>query len=733
MEFRVLEEGPGINLTQTTNSVVIEVDPNTLPLPTLPGLIDLSRQVTGILPVVNGGTGSSTPLGARQNLLAAGSIVNMGGTSLVHAVAYNPTTTNLQVKGLTSDPEVTLTENANDVRLGINQAMLNLGSIGGQISLTSQVTGVLPITNGGTGASNAGQALDNLNGLFSARSLGGTTILGTPIIENVPGSGERLLIKGISNGTGTVVTDLGTSLSVDIAATNVGTGTGTVLKTPIGTSLSLRTITGAAGITVATVGDEITISGSGAASNMVSVGTGQPVLVTPLGNPIQFRSIVGRFGLSDSIVGQDVVLDFDGVNVGAGQGIFVAPVAASNTSAQYKSLSAVTTNPGLVVTSTATEVQFQAIVASAANLGTGATLLANPNPTTPGSTLNFRSIIGTNGILHTQNASDVTLSLNAINVGGAAETLITPIVGTAQLRTISDGGGISVAQEATNIRVSFEGLTLGAGSPIYIPAEGSGPAQFRSIVGGVGVTAVTNPTDVTLDLDVINVGGGSEVLVTPLAGPVQFRTLVEGNGINLAQAATSITVAADLANLGAGVPILVPGATHNFKSLIAGAGITLTPTATDVTLAATVAGAINVGATPIAPATATAQVLANGPITTASTVAQFKSITSSDNSVTITQTATQINLRSNNRVVAFHTTAATFTDPGSVTPNVQNITHNLGTNQIMVQVRNSSGEVLTNYRVVPGPAGSNTVGISWGSPTAVPVGACTVFVTGILP
>ena len=828
MEFRVLEEGPGINLTQTTNSVIIEVDPTSLNLANIPGQINLGTQVTGVLPIVNGGTGATTPLAARQNLTAAGSIVSMGGTSLVHATPYNATTTNLQIKGLTSDPEITLTANANDVKLGINQALLNLGSMGGQIDLATQTTGTLPISKGGTGATTAGQALDNLNGVFSARSLGGTSILGTPVIENVAGSGERLLVKGLQNGLGTTVTDNGTSLSVDIAASNVGAGTGQVLKTPVGTSLDLRTITGVGSITVATVGDEITISGSPV--NIASVGTGTPVLVTPVGNPVQVRSVLGRYGINNSLVGQDVVLDYDAVNVGAGQGVYVVPAAMSDTTAQYKSLSAVAVKPGLVVTSTATEVQFQAIIADAANLGAGALVLANPSPTAPGSTLNFRSIIGTNGILHTQNANDITLSLNAINVGGGAESLVLPIAGAAQFRTFVKGAGTTTTQAATTLKVDFDGTSIGTGAPVYVAPVGTGPAQFKSIIGGLGLTEVSNASDVTLNFNAINVGGGSEVLVTPLVDPVQFRTLVEGNGINLTQAATSITVVADLANLGSGLPILVPGATHNFKSLIQGTGITLTATSNDITVAATlagatnigtgievlelpitagmmkfrkvlgryganaslvgsdvvidydaenigsgqgvlvtpvttdtkaqykslsavavnpglavtstatevqfqaiVAGATNVGTAPIAPALSTAQVLANGPITAPGTVAQFKSLTSSDNSITITQTATQVDLKSSNKVVAFHTTAATFTDPASVTPNAQNVTHNLGTNQIMVQIRDSSGLVLTNYQVRPGAAGSNTVGISWGSPGAVPFGACTVFVTGILP
>jgi len=220
--------------------------------------------------------------------------------------------------------------------------------------------------------------------------------------------------------------------------------------------------------------------------------------------------------------------------------------------------------------------------------------------------------------------------------------------------------------------------------------------NFRRVLGRYGTNASLVGSDVVIDYDAENIGTGEGVLLAPNMTEVkaQFKSI---------------------------------------KAVATNPGIAVTSTATEVQLQSIVASAVNVGAAPIAPATATAQVLANGPITAPGTVAQFKSITSSDNSVRITQTATQVDLRSSNKIVAFHTTAATFTDPASVTPNVQNITHNLGTNQIMVQIRNSGGEVLTNYRVIPGAAGSNTVGISWGSSSAVPVGACTVFVTGILP
>jgi hypothetical protein len=694
MEFRVLEEGPGINLTQTTNSVVVEVDVSTLNLPSLSGQINLATQVIGILPVTNGGTGASTPLVARQNLSAASSIVSMGGTSLVHAVPYNASTTNLQLKGLSSDPELVITANANDLRLGINQSLLNLSAMGGQVDLNSKVSGTLPIANGGTGANVAGQALDNLNGVFSARSLGGTSILGTPVLENVPASGERLLFKGIESGIATLVVDNGTAtaLKVDVVAANVGAGTGTILKTPVTSSLDLRTITGSGSITVTTSGDEINISG--APISVTSVGTGQPVLVNPAASPLQFRSILGRYGITDSTVGQDIVLDLDGSNVGTGQGVFVVPTGIAEGSAQFKTLAPVSSNSGLVITSTATEVQFQAVIAGATNLGTGSLLLANPGATTAGTILNFRSLVAGNGISLAQTANNITITANLANIGAGAPVLVPGT--THNFKTLVEGTGITLTQTATDITIAStlsSASNVGTGVDVLITPITAGAMNLRRVLGRYGTIASLVGSDVVVDFDAENVGTGAGVLVAPVTTDTKAQ----------------------------------------YRSLRGSTGLIVTQADTEVQFQTVVAGAINVGVAAVAPATTTAQLLANGPITAASTVAEFKSITSSDNSVTISQTATQIDLKSNNKAVGFHTTAATFTNPGSLDPSFQSITHNLGTNQVMVQVRDANGQVLTNYRVNPGAAGSNTVGISWGSPTAIPVGAATVFIMGLLP
>lgn len=79
----------------------------------------------GVTQIENGGTGASTAAGARANL-GVGSVTRVGGQGAVNGITLSG--------NVTSDGDLTLG-----------------GTLGG-IDLTSQVAGVLPLANGGTGA-----------------------------------------------------------------------------------------------------------------------------------------------------------------------------------------------------------------------------------------------------------------------------------------------------------------------------------------------------------------------------------------------------------------------------------------------------------------------------------------------------------------------------------------------------------------------------------------------------
>ena len=94
-------------------------------------LINLATHVTGILGIANGGTGASTAAGARTNL-----DVDQSGTD--------------------NSTPVTMSGIPNYITLNVQDIVRAL------IDLTSHVTGLLPVANGGTGAADAPTARTNL-------------------------------------------------------------------------------------------------------------------------------------------------------------------------------------------------------------------------------------------------------------------------------------------------------------------------------------------------------------------------------------------------------------------------------------------------------------------------------------------------------------------------------------------------------------------------------------------
>ena len=93
------------------------------------GAVSLTADVSGTLPIANGGTGATTSATALANL-GAGTVSSVGGTGTVN--------------GITLTGTVTTTGN------------LTLGGALSGVDLTTQVSGILPIANGGTGTSTAG-------------------------------------------------------------------------------------------------------------------------------------------------------------------------------------------------------------------------------------------------------------------------------------------------------------------------------------------------------------------------------------------------------------------------------------------------------------------------------------------------------------------------------------------------------------------------------------------------
>lgn len=647
--------------------------------------------------VTQGGTGATNAAGARVNLGAVGDGLNLGLSAgptvgqIFHSVQNTGSDVVMRFRSLVEGPGIDIIQNANDITIGINPASLIT-----TINLASQVTGVLPLANGGTGvsATSNGNLLQQLGAVYTAASLGGTSIVGPVPTTPIANQGLQINLRGLTEGAGINLTQGATDITVDVDAVNVGAGR-RVLVTPLSTSsgpLSFRSLLPGAGVTIVEGTNDITIS---SVVNGANVGTGSQVLQLPVvGNSFNFRTLLAGTGIVVTQGANEITFTpniANAANVGAGEKVLVTPIVVPGATLNFKSLIA---GVGLTAVSTATDITFKANIADATNVGGAAEVLKTPL-VTPGATLEHRTLLDGNGILFTQLPDNIKADFNATNLGSGLGVLALPLTPVVGFKSIKAGLGITATATATEITVNAliaDAINVGAGRQILVtpiaPVPG-GVLNIRSLVQGVGIQLVQNANDITVTpmvanadnlagtgarvlsngpvtvagttitfrriaavdssvvvteaasaislqgaiKDAVNLGSGTPILSTPITYPgatLGFKTLLEGNGINYTSSANDVTITVDAVNLGSGAQVLVPGATLGFRSVIGTSGITATQNANDITLAL---NAANVG---------TGEGVLVTPISGA--VVDFKSIKALAG-ITVTSTATEVQIQ----------------------------------------------------------------------------------------
>jgi len=473
------------------------------------------------------------------------------------------------------------------------------------------ITGItdLAVADGGTGASTAAGALNNLlpsqtsaankylqsdgtNASWDAVSLSTADITGTLAVANggtgvtsstgtgnvVLSNSPTLVTPALGTPASGVATNL-TGLPISTGVSGLGTGVATLLATPSSANLA------------SAITDE---TGSGSLVFATS-----PTLVTPaLGTPSS-ATLTNATGLPIST----------GVS---GLGTGVATFLGTPSSANLLAAVSDETGTGALVFATSPTLVTPALGTPSALVGTNITGTASGltagNVTTNANLTGAVTSVGNATSLGSFSSANLLAALTdetgtGANVFATSPTLVTPILGTPTSATLTNATGLPLTTGVTGQLPVANGGT-GTATPSIVAGTnvtvtGTWPNQTIAASGGGGGTPGGSTTQVQYNnagafggITGATSNGTALTLVAPVLGTPASATLTNATGLPLS---TGVTGTLPVANGGTGQTsytdgqLLIGNSTGNTltkATLTAGTNVTITNAAGAITIAA---------------------------------------------------------------------------------------------------------------------------------------------------